>query len=34
MAIGRGADGRVGVIDGPAPKGIHADPVGTRSLHY
>jgi len=34
LAIGRGADGRVGVLEGPIPKGIHAEPVGTRSLYY
>jgi amino acid transporter len=35
LAIGRGADGRVGgVLDGPVPKGIHAEPVGSRSFHY
>jgi amino acid transporter len=35
--IGRGADGRVGVLPAESfiiPKGLHADPVGARSFHY
>jgi hypothetical protein len=34
LAIGRGADGRVSALEGPIPKGIHAEPVGPRSLYY
>jgi amino acid transporter len=34
-AIGRGADGRVGpVVEGPNPKGIHAEPIGARGFRY
>jgi amino acid transporter len=34
--IGRGADGRTGVVPEMTviPKGLHADPVGARSFHY
>ena len=34
-AIGRGADGRVGILAaGPVPQSLHADPVGARSYHH
>ena len=37
-AIGRGADGRVSAVIespiSPIPKGIHAEPVGSRTYHY
>lgn len=34
-AIGRGADGRVGVVnEGPNPMGLHAEPIGARGFHY
>jgi amino acid transporter len=34
-AIGRGADGHVGAMpEGLGPKGIHAEPVGSRSSYY
>jgi len=35
LAIGRGADGRVGAIpDNPITKALHADPVGARGYPY